>query len=393
VTRVHLDSAERRRRLVRRHRLDLATGAASLAEAAESMVGLHASDPTSVFLAARARIPGVTIDDIEHELYEARTVLRVHGMRRTLFVEPPDLAVVIRAACSEPIARSERRRLVGFLETAQPERDATALLAQVEADTLAALDQLGAASASELTKAVPSLREQFAFGEGKRYAGTFGLSTRLLFLLAAEWKIIRARPRGSWVSGQYRWTRLEAWAPELPPIPAPETARRALVERWLSTFGPAAERDLAWWTGLPLGHVRAALAALDVATVRLDEGDGLALAADLEPTPTSAPAAFLLPGLDPTPMGWKVRDWFLGPHGGALFDTNGNIGPSVWWDGAIVGGWGQRADGSVVVRMLEDVGHEGVGACETAAAALSDWFGGVRISPRFPTPLQRTLAE
>ena len=356
------------------------------------MVGLHSSDPTTVMLSARARIDGATIADVEAALYETREVLRILGMRRTLFVVPPDLAVVIREACSDSIARTERRRLVGILEAADPGRDAEALLARVEADTLEALDRLGAASATELTRAVPALAEQFAFGEGKRYAGTFGLSTRLLFLLAAEWKTIRARPRGSWVSGQYRWTRLGAWVPDLPPPPTPVEARAALVSRWLATFGPATERDLAWWSGLPLGQLRAALAALEVTTVRLDDGDGLALADDLEPTPEPEPSAVLLPSLDPTPMGWKLRDWFLGPHGGAIFDTNGNIGPSVWWAGAIVGGWGQRPDGSVIVRLLEDVGGEASQAIEAEARDLGGWLGGVRISPRFPTPLQKLLA-
>jgi hypothetical protein len=387
-----IDTAERRRRLQVRHRLAPGRQASSLAEAAGAMVGLHSSDPTTVMLSARARVPGAAVADIEAALYETREVLRILGMRRTLFVVPPDLAVVIRAACSEPIARAERRRLLGFLEAADSDRDAEALLARVEADTLAALDRHGPASATELTRMVPALAEQFAFGAGKRYAGTVGLSTRLLFLLAAEWKIIRARPRGSWVSGQYRWARLEAWAPDLPVPPSPAHARAALVGRWLAAFGPATERDLAWWSGLPLGQLRAALAALDVTTVRLDDVDGLALADDLEPTPEPEPGAVMLPSLDPTPMGWKRRDWFLGPHGDALFDTNGNIGPSVWWAGAIVGGWGQRRDGSVSIRLLEDVGREGVEACEAAAAALGDWLGGVRVSPRFPTPLQKHLA-
>jgi hypothetical protein len=363
-----------------------------VAEAAGAMVGLHSSDPATVFLSARARIPGATVADVERELYETRSVLRILGMRRTLFVVPPDLAVIIRAACADPIASAERRRLTGFLEASMPERDAVAWLTDVEADTLAALDRLGNAAATELTREVPALTEQFRFGTGKRWEGTVGLSTRLLFLMAAEWKIVRARPRGSWVSGQYRWSRLETWAPELPPPPSPTAARRLLVERWLATFGPATERDLAWWSGLTLGQLRAALASLDVVTVRLDEGEGLALATELELTPVSAPTAFLLPGLDSTPMGWKVREWFLGPHGAAIFDTNGNVGPTIWWAGRIVGAWGQRPDGTVVQRLVEDVGREAADACEAAAAALSTWLGGVRISPRFPTPLQKALA-
>ena len=356
------------------------------------MVGLHSSDPATVFLSARARIPGATVADVERELYETRSVLRILGMRRTLFVTPPDLAVIVRAACGEPIASAERRRLTGFLEASMPERDAVAWLTGVEADTLAALDRLGPAAAAELTREVPALTEQFHFGTGKRWEGTVGLSTRLLFLMAAEWTIVRARPRGSWVSGQYRWSRLESWAPDLPPLPAPTAARRMLVERWLATFGPATERDLAWWSGLTLGQLRAALASLDVVTVRLDDGEGLALATDLELTEPSAPTAFLLPGLDSTPMGWKVREWFLGPHSAAIFDTNGNVGPTVWWAGRIVGAWGQRPDGTVVHRLVEDVGREAADACQAAAAALTAWLGGVRISPRFPTPLQKALA-
>jgi Winged helix DNA-binding domain len=49
--------------------------------------------------------------------------------------------------------------------------------------------------------------------------------------------------------------------------------------------------------------------------------------------------ATLLPALDPTAMGWKRRDWFLGIDRGQIFDSAGNIGPTLWWDGEIVGSW------------------------------------------------------
>ena len=77
------------------------------------------------------------------------------------------------------------------------------------------------------------------------------------------------------------------------------------------------------------------------------------LADDVEPAGDPGPWVALLPALDPTPMGWQQRDWFLGPHGPALFDRSGNIGPTVWVDGRIVGGWAQRRDGEVAVRLLE----------------------------------------
>jgi hypothetical protein len=99
----------------------------------------------------------------------------------------------------------------------------------------------------------------------------------------------------------------------------------------------------------------------------------------------------LLPALDPTAMGWSERSWYLGPHAPTLFDRSGNVGPTVWCDGRIIGGWAQRADGEIVYRLLEDVGSDTVAAVEADAARLAKWIGAVRFIPRFRTPLEREL--
>jgi hypothetical protein len=150
--------------------------------------------------------------------------------------------------------------------------------------------------------------------------------------------------------------------------------------------------DLKWWTGLTLGQVRKALGALDVEEVDLEGTPGVVLADDTGPTPAPEPWVALLPSLDPTTMGWQQRGWYLGDHGKELFDTNGNAGPTVWSDGKVVGGWAQRKTGEVVFRMLEDVGRAVTGAVEAEAARLTAWLGAVRVTPRFPTPLQRQLS-
>jgi hypothetical protein len=205
---------------------------------------------------------------------------------------------------------------------------------------------------------------------------------------------VRGRPNGSWISSQYRWAPVEEWLPGgIPEVPAAQ-ARAELVRRWLRAFGPAPAADLKWWTGWNAGDVKKALAALDVTEVALDGGGtGLVLSDDLEPAPEPEPWAALLPALDPTPMGWRERGWFLGAHGPALFDRNGNIGPSVWWDGRVVGGWAQRPDGEIAVRVLEDVGADAEAAIEREAARLADWYGEVRAVPRFRTPLERELTS
>jgi hypothetical protein len=75
-----------------------------------------------------------------------------------------------------------------------------------------------------------------------------------------------------------------------------------------------------------------------------------------------------------------------------LFDRTGNIGPTVWWEGRIVGGWAQRPSGEVAWRLLEDVGSDAATAISAEAAALEAWLGPARITPRFRTPLERELS-
>jgi hypothetical protein len=216
--------------------------------------------------------------------------------------------------------------------------------------------------------------------------------SRILPQLAMERKVVRGRPRTTWVNGQYRWVPTAAWlGTEIEQLD-PGPAQAALVERWLAAFGPGTEKDVRWWTGWTARETRAALASIRHAEVDLDGATGYVLADDLDPTEPPEPAAALLPTLDPTTMGWKERDWYLGPHERTLFDSAGNAGPTVWWQGRVVGGWSQRRDGEIAFRLLEDVGADAVAAIEAEAERTASWIGDARFSPSFLPPFQRELA-
>jgi hypothetical protein len=344
-----------------------------------------------VFLAAAARMQQPEVGAIERALYEERALLRMLGMRRTMFVVPVELVPVLQAACTQAIAVAQRRLLLQVLGQAgiadHPER----WLEEVEEATVKALAVRGQALAAELSQDEPRLREQLVVAEGKPYEARQSVSTRILFLLAADGRIARGRPRGSWISGQYRWSLIDSWLPGGIAEWSTEAAQAELVRRWLAAFGPGTAADLRWWTGLTAGQVKRALATAGAVGVDLDGAPGLVLADDLAPPAAAEPWVALLPALDPTVMGWSGRGWFLGEHGPTLFDRNGNAGPTVWWDGRIVGGWAHRKDGEIAFRLLEDVGADGVAAVEAAAGRLADWLGTVRVTPRFRTPLEREL--
>ncbi|RJL34676.1 winged helix DNA-binding domain-containing protein [Bailinhaonella thermotolerans] len=383
----HFGISERQARTAVRHRLAV-PGAATPGEVAESVLVLHATDPATVFLAVQAR-SGLSPAAVEDALYEERSLLRMLAMRRTMFAVPAGFAPVVEAGATRAIAAKERASLLKLLAEAEVAPDPEAWLAEVEDSVVAALTARGEATAAELGRDEPRLRQEVEYAPGKSYGRPQAITTRVLTVLAAAGRIARGRPLGGWTSTQYRWYptglagEAEAWTTA--------DAQAELARRWLEVFGPAPVADLKWWTGWTAAEVKKALARISPAEVDLGGVTGIALPGDLEPEPAPEPWAALLPALDPTVMGWQDRSWFLGEHAPALFDRSGNAGPTVWWDGRVVGGWAQRADGEIVYRLLEDVGDDAAKAIEARAADLAAWLGPMRVTPRFRTPLEREL--
>ena len=384
----HIDDAQRRARLVRRH--GLARSFSSLADASEAMLAWHATEAATVHLAAHARVPSLTVADVDAALHESRTLVKQLAMRRTLFAFPRDLLPAVWGSAAARVAAEQRRRL---------EKDVVA--AGIAADGAGWVDRACAAvlerltepmTAAALREEVPELAGRITVGApGKKWGGEFPIAPRVLTLLGAEGRIVRAANAGHWRLNKPTWVRTEHWlgaAPE--PLPEAE-GYAALVERWLRTFGPGTEDDLAWWLGATKSAVRRALVDVGAVPVGLD-GDlpGFVLSDDLDVVDRTEPVAALLPTLDPSVMGWKHRSFYLAeedrPH---LFDTNGNAGNTAWWDGRIVGAWVQDEQGVVHLLPRGELPREAREALEHEAARLTAWLDGVRIQNVYASPQMR----
>ncbi len=308
-------------------------------------------------------------------------------MRRTLFVFPRDTLAAAQAGASERVADGERRRLIHEVEKAGLHRDGERWLTRACKAVLATLSDGREATSSQLRDEIPLLEGSMTYGEGRSWGGQVSVGPRVLTVLSAEGRVLRASNDGGWNTSRPRWAATSSWLGEKI---APMTAAvgvAGLVEAWLRSFGPGTAADIKWWLGSTVTAVRQALADLDAVEVELDGKPGYVLPDDLEPTDLVEPWAALLPSLDPTTMGWYERAWYLGPYKTQLFDTSGNAGPTMWWDGRIVGGWRQAETGEVVLQALEDIGSEAMRAFELEAARLTEWLGGTRVLLRFPSPL------
>ena len=356
-----IDVAERRARLARRHRLAAGQRASDVEEAAESMVCLHATDPSTVYLSAWARVDGMTVPDLERALYVDRSLVKHLAMRRTLFVFPRATLSVAQAGASNRVADTERRRLIRDVEKAGLQRERRALARRRRASRCwRPCPTGGRPRRRSCATRSPRSRARSRTAKGSRGAGKLPVGPRVLTTLSAAGRIVRASNDGGWTTSRPRWTSTASWlGEEIEPLTEAEGVA-GLVERWLRAFGPGTRR----------GHQVVA---------RLDrhggqEGAGRPRRGRGRPGRPDRIRAARRPGADPTGRAVGGAPAAARPdHDGLvrarlvprpatraqLFDTNGNAGPTAWWDGRIVGGWRQTEAGEVELQLLEDVGKAG----------------------------------
>ena len=381
---------QRRARLARRHGLATPTG--TVADAAARMVGLHSTEPASVHLAAFART-GASLAEVDAALYEDRSVVKQLAMRRTVFAFPRELLPAVWGSAAARVAAQQRAQLARDAVRCGITDDGPGWVEEATGAVLALLGAQGPRTTMELRAEIPALDARLVVSPGKKYGGEFPVAPRVLTTLAASGAIVRGENEGGWKTSRPRWTRTADWIEAAPPLE--EAAGYAvLVASWLRAFGPGTEADLVWWLGATKTAVRRALSSLEAVQVRLEgcPDTGWLLPDDLEEVDPIDPWPALLPALDPTTMGWKQRDFYLGEHAAVLFDANGNGGPTAWWDGRIVGGWTQREDGSVVVLPAEPLPRAALRALEEQAARLTDWLAGDVVRSIYQSPLAREVA-
>jgi len=389
----HIPDSERRARLARRHALAPAHRVPDAEAATRAMTVLHSTEAATVYLSVWARVDGVAVADVDRALYDDRSVVKQLAMRRTLFVFPRDLLPAAWGSASARVAATLATRLAKEVEAGGIADDGAAWLDEARAAVLDALTGRGAMTAQQIRESVPLLESRLHLAPGKAYAANVSVAPRVLTQLAVEGEVVRGANAGHWRMSKPAWTLMSDWLGDVPPAMKPDEGYAEIVGRWLHTFGPGTEDDLVWWLGGTKAAVRAALASVSAVEVSLDGGGtGWVLPDDEDPVAEVEPWAALLPVLDPTVMGWKERDFYLGAHGPHLFDTNGNAGTTAWWDGRVVGCWVQDDEGVVEVRPLEKLPRAALTALDTEAARLTAWLDGLRVSTVYPSTAMKAPA-
>jgi hypothetical protein len=116
--------------------------------------------------------------------------------------------------------------------------------------------------------------------------------------------------RGPMVGRQHAYALVRDWLGKPQPV-ARGPALAELARRYLAGHGPADDRDLAKWSGLPLRDARHALSA--IASELVSQPGGLVDLANRTQV-AKLPRPRLLGAFEPVLLGWRSRELLLGAY-------------------------------------------------------------------------------
>lgn len=387
-----ITTAERRSRLARRHRLLAEERCDDVATVVDDVLALHSSDPATVHLSAWARMANPSRTAVEDALYEQRSLVRHHVMRRTLWVAGREEMALMNATSGRRVHADEHRKTLAMLAN-NGIADPQAWFDEAAAEVLSVVHEQGPVTTRRIGDVLPHLRTKLESTPGNPKTAMISTHSRLLVDLGFAARVVRTRPSGDWHTSAYAWSATDRWlGADLPTLDREESAAR-LVDHWLRRFGPGTTTDLQWWLGWTKTQTRAALTAADAEPVELEDGPepGWVAADDLDPEPDAGEWIAVLPSLDATTMGWKQRDWYLPDHAGDAFDRYGNAGATIWVDGRVVGAWTQTKEGDLRHLWFESVPVRRRRQVERRLDEVRDWLGTTVVTERFPGLSRTTL--
>ena len=314
----------------------------------ERLLAVQGQDPRGARLAIRARSAGLSAADVDRALSEERSLLITWLCRGTLHVVRTDDYPWLHALTTPPLFTANARRL--SQEGVSPD----------------AADRGVAVVERALAEEGPLTRDRLAEHIARAGVRTEGQALVHILMLAG---LRGLAVRGPMIGGRHAYVLVREWLGELGPVDR-DLALAELARRYLAGHGPAGDRDLAKWAGLPLRDARAGLEAIASELEELEDG-----LVDLAGRPPAAdlPSPRLLGSYDPVLLGWTSREPVLGPHQG-MVTVNGLFRPFALVRGRAVAIWSMRG-GEVVLEPFGRLSREDADALEADAADVVRFLG------------------
>lgn len=309
--------------ILNKHHLTSASKADDILMITEDLCGLHATGTIEPYVQLFIRKNDFKKENLDKELYIKKTLGKIRGMRKTLFIFTKDLMQIVY-----PFVRNlTQEREQKYLEYRNISPEEYNMLSQ-KVLSLLKKEEL---STREIKQQINSKKDLVA----------------VISVMCDQMHLIRGKPVSSWRDRRLLYAPFRKYFPNLNLSKYNENeALNLIIKKYITSYGPVTVEDIAWWSGLIKTKIKPILANLEEELVPIHISNvkheyflsltDLKLLENLSPQSN----ANLLPLLDPYMMGYKNRERYVDiSNYEYVFDRSGNATQVILRDGFVIGIW------------------------------------------------------
>ncbi len=325
-----------------RHHLDRPASKVQLIQVVRDACGIQSQFLSAASLALRARVRGLTMDDVERALWRDRVLVKAWSMRGALHLLPSVDFPIYNRGLSSRASRSMR----WMVRRGLTDEDADAMVAAI-------VDALrdGPLRRRELARRVVA-----AVGEKARpwVEHTWGGVLQRATLLG---HVVFGPDEGNEITFALR----ETWLRAVRDI-SREEAELALMRAYFRGYGPATVQDFGAWADVAVADAKAIFKRLgdEVAPVAVSGRTSAILRKDartLRAARLASPVIRLLPNFDSYLLGHDRKDHLVdAAHYRRVYRKAGWLSPVVLVDGRVFGVWSYERKGRRLTVRVEPFG-------------------------------------
>ena len=302
----------------------------------KNLCGLQATGTFEPYVYLFSRKNHFQKDELEKELYETKTLLKIRGMRNTLFIVAKEDAPFINKATYN----LKENRFDGFFTHSDFTRKE---YNELESKILQVLNN-NSLIASDIKKRINSERNV----------------SIIISLMCDKLLLVREKPPKGWKDRRNRYTLMKNNFSDLNFEDLEENgAIQNLIRRYITAYGPVTEQDISWWAGLSKTKTSSAIENIQSQVEKITCSDDIYYAnkSDIEFLKKSSipklPAINLLANLDPYLMGYKNRKRIIKEEiYEFVFDRSGNATTTILLNGEVIGIWDFHTKPDPTVKFL-----------------------------------------
>ena len=322
--------------ILHKQHLTHASKTESTVQIVKDLYGLQSTGTFEPYVYLFSRNDNFKKEELDTLLYENKELIKIRGMRNTLFIVPIEDAPIIHNATNY----LKESRFDGFFTHSDYTRDE---YFDLESKILQVLKE-----------------ESLITTDIKKRLSTDRNISIIISLMCDKLLLVRDQPPKGWKDRRNKYALMKNLYPDLNFEGIEEQeAINNLIYKYIEAYGPVTEEDIAWWGGLTKTSTRKALEfnKKKIERLTISDSEYFVIKSDIELlekfTPPTSPNINFIANLDPYLMGYKKRERFIKSEiYDFVFDRSGNGTTTILLNGEVIGIWDFQDKPEPIIKFL-----------------------------------------